>query len=451
MTRVFLRDLKPNPFRDLTIDPIADKPELRQSIKDHGFWGGVTLRKTPKGDLEIAAGHTRVKEALACGILSADLHVADYSDDDMVRVYAIENATQRGNDSPAIAGAVAAALRLAVRKVLHPRNTSQPLAQGIGVRQIREILKANNITDFSERSVNSQLSNLKASGDYDRIVKEELTEIERIQAERKAAAEEAARLAALHKAEAEARAEEHRRAVARDEAERVRLAKETLAAEAEIKIAEAARESALEETKTITKIDKNINTLRTASKHEITFDLAGVVKHLSAPYLVDAFRKKVESEGTAKFLAVGGQAAVAEKIVQNFKASGKRGPITTEYVLTEINSMLYPVRAAANAINEAEARATRARISWLAKAQELEAELEKHITGIHSAGYFWAKHYVDANAAPHLFSTANIKSRLTSAKAALDKILTLVSERQDSDTIDGNSENVSRQKALPIQ
>jgi ParB-like chromosome segregation protein Spo0J len=103
--RVDLRTLKPNPMRDFRIDPMDPDvvEQLRQSIEEDGFWGGVVCRKLPNGQLQIGAGHHHVAAALAAGIPFADLFVSDELDEaGMIRVYARENATQRSHMSTAI-------------------------------------------------------------------------------------------------------------------------------------------------------------------------------------------------------------------------------------------------------------------------------------------------------------------------------------------------------------
>ena len=94
-----LKKLKPNPQRDFTIDPIDEDvvEQLRQSIKEDGFWGGVVCRSDGNDGYEIAAGHHRIAAALKAGLKVGDLYVGDFDDAEMILVYARENATQRGN------------------------------------------------------------------------------------------------------------------------------------------------------------------------------------------------------------------------------------------------------------------------------------------------------------------------------------------------------------------
>ena len=121
---VSLASLKPNPFRDFTVDPI-DGPDndnaeigyvsavtkLRESIEQDGFWGGVVVNQTDDG-LYIIAGHHRIEAAKLAGMDTADLVVFQNLDaNSQIRIYGRENATQRGSSSHALTGTVAAALR----------------------------------------------------------------------------------------------------------------------------------------------------------------------------------------------------------------------------------------------------------------------------------------------------------------------------------------------------
>src|SRR5262252_1692373 len=112
---VELEKLKPNPMRDFTIDPIDPDivATLKDSIQEHGFWGGVVCRQRADRTLEIGAGHHRIQAALEAGIMQADLFVRtdEVDDAEMVLLYATENGTQRGNTSTALAGTVASAVR----------------------------------------------------------------------------------------------------------------------------------------------------------------------------------------------------------------------------------------------------------------------------------------------------------------------------------------------------
>src|SRR6476620_2680674 len=100
---VDLRTLKPNPFRNYVVDPIDPDhvTQLTESITQDGFWGGVVCRRTAEG-IHIVAGHHRVAAALRAGIESADLVVKEFDDASVIRIYARENATQRGDSGAAV-------------------------------------------------------------------------------------------------------------------------------------------------------------------------------------------------------------------------------------------------------------------------------------------------------------------------------------------------------------
>jgi ParB-like chromosome segregation protein Spo0J len=96
--KIRLNELRPNPYRDFHVDPIDSRQvqALRASIEQDGFWGGIVCRRM-KGEIQIGAGHHRVEAALQAGIKEADICVASLDDEAMIRVYARENATQRGH------------------------------------------------------------------------------------------------------------------------------------------------------------------------------------------------------------------------------------------------------------------------------------------------------------------------------------------------------------------
>ena len=117
--KLALASLQPNPMRDFVVDPVDNSQveAIIHSINQDGFWGGVVCRQVGS-EFQIAAGHHRIAAAIAAGITHADLFVGTFDDDAMVRIYARENATQRGNGSTAVAGSIAAAVKCLVRKEL---------------------------------------------------------------------------------------------------------------------------------------------------------------------------------------------------------------------------------------------------------------------------------------------------------------------------------------------
>ncbi len=119
------------------------------------------------GAFQIAAGHHRVKAAIAAGLKTADLFVGDIDDEGMIRIYARENASQRGNGSTAVAGTVASAIRFLARKAFlfapefGGKSERGNKTQGIGEPEITAFLQ--DIPGVYKSTVTAQLGNLKAS------------------------------------------------------------------------------------------------------------------------------------------------------------------------------------------------------------------------------------------------------------------------------------------------
>jgi ParB-like chromosome segregation protein Spo0J len=348
-----LRTLEPNPMRDFAVDPIDDErvKDLQQSIEDDGFWGGVVCRRLPDGRVQIGAGHHRVQAALAAGITVADVFVADDMDDTtMVRVYATENATQRGNTGSAQAGTVASAVRMIAKAELTGtigsilpvvENGEETMLgkltseEGIGWRAVLALLP--HVRGLNQYSVTAQLANLKASGDYGRIIAEVREEIERENEAALAALAEAeaeqARIAqewreaqadvALAKAEqreARKRAREAQRVEDRKraqlEAQQAKLARQK--AEAMAKLAEKRAAEAEAKLKEFQRLRKTRNTAREAAEaaqRPRVFDFAGVAKHLKHPRHIQVFRQVVTGQGMRHVLPVECQAQLAEMLV----------------------------------------------------------------------------------------------------------------------------------------
>lgn len=122
-----LSKLQPNPFRNFRVDPMDEHniSQLMESIEANDFWGGVTCRKQKDGTYQIAAGHHRIEAAKRLGRTREDIYVGQFSDEQMIRIYATENATQRGNTSTAMGGSVASAIRFIAKDLLVNGSNSQ--------------------------------------------------------------------------------------------------------------------------------------------------------------------------------------------------------------------------------------------------------------------------------------------------------------------------------------
>jgi ParB-like nuclease domain len=365
---VDLRTLEPNPLRDFAVDAIDDDrvADLQHSIEEDGFWGGIVCRRLPDGRIQIGAGHHRVKAALAAGITVADVFVSDEMDDaTMLRVYATENATQRGNTGAAQAGTVASAVRMIAKaEMTGTIGRILPMVEngeetmlgkltsddGIGWRAVLALLP--NVRGLNQYSVTQQLANLKASGDYGRIIAEVQQEIERENKEALAqlaeAEAEAERLEReLKEAQAEtelAKAEQREgRKRARDaktvedkkraqlEAQKAKLARQK--AEAEARLAEKRAAEAEAKLKEFERLRQTRDTAREAAqaaKRPKVFDFAGVAKHFKHPRHIEAFRRVVTGAGLRDALPVERQAELAALIVTQARRENRE--LTGVYV-----------------------------------------------------------------------------------------------------------------------
>jgi hypothetical protein len=107
-----------------------------------------------------------------------------------------ENATQRGNSGTAIAGSVASAIQFLAKDILtggkHVRQNYQTSCKGLQTLQGQlasekgigrdVVLKfLDGVRGIKESIVQAQLANLKASGDYQRIVGEVTAQIKQEQ------------------------------------------------------------------------------------------------------------------------------------------------------------------------------------------------------------------------------------------------------------------------------
>jgi ParB/RepB/Spo0J family partition protein len=96
--KIKIRDLKPNPYRDLKKYPIdKNKIEgLKASIKQTGFWDNILARENPseKGKYQIAYGHHRLLALQQLDIIEIDIPVKNLSESEMVLIAVTENREQ---------------------------------------------------------------------------------------------------------------------------------------------------------------------------------------------------------------------------------------------------------------------------------------------------------------------------------------------------------------------
>lgn len=409
---VELKKLKPNPMRDFKVDPIDEDniKKLIESVKTHGFWSGLTGRRI-NNHIEIAAGHHRVEAAIRAGEKFAPMFVEDdWTDGDMVKVYAGENATQRGNTSAALAGSVASAIRFLAKTILvggpalknFSGQTSLESLQGhltgekgMGREVITDFLKGT--AGINEGSVQQQLANLKASGDYARIVKEvqgeieeenkeALRQLEKAEREQKIAIERAA------KAEAERKEAAAKAKAAKEEADQKRAEYERKHAEEMAKLAEKRAKEAAEEMKKFDGLRKTRDAANEAveksGSKEVTFDQS-VSKYFTNPYQLATFRSLVTEPEVRKILPINQQATLAKQLVdllkQQNKESGKEKEMTSKFIEDNIKTMIFKLRTVVRNLDQEEKRQLEEK-DWLRKVTTIEHEFCGACRRMYSAG-----------------------------------------------------------------
>jgi ParB/RepB/Spo0J family partition protein len=88
-----VKDIKPNPFRDMSRYPINPEKvdNLVASFANTSFWPTLVGRKNRKGEIEIAFGHHRLMALRKAGIEEIDITIRNYSDHEMLKMMADEN------------------------------------------------------------------------------------------------------------------------------------------------------------------------------------------------------------------------------------------------------------------------------------------------------------------------------------------------------------------------
>ena len=394
-----LSDLKPNPHRDFHVDPLDESiiEQLKNSINDDGFWGGVVCRQVKNGVgtyYEIAAGHHRIEAAKQAGIAKAEVFVGKFDDSSMIRVYARENATQRNNAGTAVAGSVASAIKFLAKGIMSGLSRDFPgksiehargnvaNGRGVGSDLIHQFLE--NVPGMNQNIIKQQLANLKASGDYARIMSEVQHEIEE---QSRVAQEE------LDRQEKESA----KRRAAQEEANRLRQANEM------------AKQAA----------DK-------AKETKITFDFEGVAKHFKNSNQIDHFRALVTSESILPYLPVKKQAALAKHLVDNLAAVNKELAkagkpaleLSARYIKENVHSMVLNVQAKDRELSKKEQEELLAK-DWSARAHSYQEEFSRHCRGMLKAAMMLSDHAKERPGGVTLHATGEFKSAVEKAERAV--------------------------------
>ena len=94
-TSLKLTDIKPNPYQPREIFDEEKLQELADSIKEHGVFTPVLVRKVTDG-YELVAGERRTKAAEIAGLIEIPAIIVDFDDDQMMEISLLEN-IQREN------------------------------------------------------------------------------------------------------------------------------------------------------------------------------------------------------------------------------------------------------------------------------------------------------------------------------------------------------------------
>jgi|TARA_R100000501_G_C2609644_1_gene104585 ParB-like chromosome segregation protein Spo0J len=124
--KVKVKDLKPNPFRDLENYPFnMDKiDKLKKSIEATGFWDNILARQV-NGDIQIAYGHHRLKalQEVYSDDYMVEVPIKDLSDELMLKIMANEN-MEEWQSSVAVIDETVRAVRLFLSQNKNPLETS---------------------------------------------------------------------------------------------------------------------------------------------------------------------------------------------------------------------------------------------------------------------------------------------------------------------------------------
>ena len=95
IVNVKLKDLRPNPYQPRKVFDEEALKELSESIKEHGVFQPIIVKKSIKG-YEIIAGERRVKASEMAGLEEIPAIIRDFNDNEMMEIALLEN-LQREN------------------------------------------------------------------------------------------------------------------------------------------------------------------------------------------------------------------------------------------------------------------------------------------------------------------------------------------------------------------
>lgn len=122
-----LNELRSNPYQPRKVFKEESLQELAQSIKEHGVFQPIIVKKSIKG-YEIIAGERRVKASKLAGLEKIPAIIRDFNDTEMMEIALLENLQRE--DLNAIEEA------LAYQKIMDAKNlTHEELARVLGKSQ----------------------------------------------------------------------------------------------------------------------------------------------------------------------------------------------------------------------------------------------------------------------------------------------------------------------------
>lgn len=102
--QVKLDDLRPNPYQPRKVFDEEKLEELSSSIKEHGVFQPIIIKKSIKG-YEIIAGERRAKASKKAGLETIPAIVRDFTDEEMMEIALLENLQRENLNSIEEAGA----------------------------------------------------------------------------------------------------------------------------------------------------------------------------------------------------------------------------------------------------------------------------------------------------------------------------------------------------------
>ena len=96
--KIHIKDIRPNPYQPRKRFDEEKLQELSESIKEHGLFQPIIVKKSIRG-YELIAGERRTKAAEMAGFTEIPAIIKEYNDEEMLEIAILEN-TQRENLNP---------------------------------------------------------------------------------------------------------------------------------------------------------------------------------------------------------------------------------------------------------------------------------------------------------------------------------------------------------------